>query len=219
MLVASAAPSKAWLEPPAVVDAQVHGCATTDLRHPSSGTKREREFAAGRRCAARALRQAGAANVVVGVGPQRRPIWPPGFVGSITHTAAFAWAVAASTDFLRSVGIDSEPIFDQASMRDAARLALDEHEWQLAEGGKETLLATIVFSGKESLFKCLNPCVGEFFEFADVRVERLAGFAADRGTFEMRLLRSLGEFPRGRRFAGRYMLSNDHVHTAVELPT
>jgi len=219
-MLGSSFASETWVDPPPVVSRDVHASATADLRCPPGATKRQREFAAGRRCAARALRQAGAPDLVVPVGVDRKPIWPHGFVGSITHTTTFAWAVAARAVALRSVGIDSEPIFDESSLRDAARMVLDPHEWQLAESGDQAKLATIVFSAKESLFKCLNPCVGEFFEFADVRVDGVIQRAQAEGTFDVQLLRSLAEFPRGRRFAGRYVVScHGVVHTAVELPT
>jgi enterobactin synthetase component D len=217
-MLGSSVPSESWIEPPLFIGQNVHGCATTDLGPPYGGTRREREFAAGRRCAARALNRAGATELAVGTGPHRKPIWPPGFAGSITHTPTLAWAVATRITHLRSIGIDSEPIFDEVALRDAAPIALDEAEWRLARHGDEAEGATLVFSAKESLFKCLSPCVGEFFEFGDVQLDDIARGTGGRGAFELRLLRPLGEFACGRRFSGRYIVSRNHVHTAVELP-
>jgi len=207
-----------WIEPPLPFHAPSWGRATTDLRAPLGGSKRAREFAAGRRCATQALTDAGARDVLVGVGPERRPCWPVGFIGSITHTTTFAWAVVARAGSLRSLGIDSEAVFDDAALREAAPIALDEHEWRLVRRGHEAEGATLVFSAKESLFKCVNPCIGVFFEFADARVERISAERDDAGSFELRLLRDLApEFPLGRRFVGRYAIGRGHLHTAVEL--
>jgi enterobactin synthetase component D len=202
----------------------VHARATADLQSrdapaglPSGRARREREFAAGRRCAARALLDAGARDLAVGISPDRSPRWPAGFVGSITHSESFAWAAVARDTDLRSIGIDSEPIFDAGALREAAPIALDASEWRLAGDADPATHATLVFSAKESLYKCLNPCTGVFFEFADVRFESMGGGAND-GTFVLCLRNDLAVgFPRGTRFLGRYVTENGLLHTAVEL--
>jgi enterobactin synthetase component D len=207
-----------WIEEPLFLGGHVRGCATNDLRDPVGGTTRAREFAAGRRCAARALREAGAPRTEVGVGLERRPIWPSGFVGSITHTATLAWAAVAAAAHVRSLGIDSEPIFDDAALRDAVPLVLDDEERRLVRGDDGPERATLIFSAKESLFKCLNPCVGVFFEFGDAKLEWIAYDDRNRGTFALRLLRDLTlEFPRGRQLLGLHAIARGHVHTAVQV--
>ncbi len=203
----------------------MHARATADLQSPdnradaSNGrARREREFAAGRRCAARALLDAGAQDLTVGVSPDRSPRWPRGFVGSITHSGSFAWAAVARDTALRSLGIDSEPIFDEAALREAAPVALDAGEWRLAGRSDPATHATLVFSAKEALYKCLNPCTGVFFEFADVQFESIAVDGANEGTFVLCLRGDLAAgFPRGSRFTGRYVVQHGHLHTAVEL--
>jgi enterobactin synthetase component D len=213
-----------WVEPPTVLRGPVHARATADLQLSSDPAalsdgraRREREFAAGRRCAARALLDAGAREFTVGVSPDRSPRWPAGFVGSITHSESFAWAAVARDTDLRSLGIDSEPIFDEGALREAAPIALDASEWRLAGHVDPATHATLVFSAKESLYKCLNPCTGVFFEFADVRFESVDG-GANEGTFVLSLRNDLAAgFPRGSRFVGRYSRERGHLHTAVEL--
>jgi enterobactin synthetase component D len=213
-----------WVEPPTLLRGPVHSRATTDVQSPGAAgalsdgrARREREFAAGRRCAAKALLDAGSDDLTVGVLPDRSPRWPAGFVGSITHSASFAWAAVARDTDLRSLGIDSEPIFDEGALREAAPVALDAGEWQLAGHGDPATYATLVFSAKESLYKCLNPCTGVFFEFADVRFESMVGEALG-GTFVLSLRSDLcEEFPRGKRFVGRYAAQRGHLHTAIEL--
>ncbi|HXN31230.1 MAG TPA: 4'-phosphopantetheinyl transferase superfamily protein [Polyangiaceae bacterium] len=180
--------------------------------------KRMREFAAGRHCAEQALLDAGAREVTVGVGRDRAPLWPPGFVGSITHSNSFAWAAVARSSDLRSLGVDSEPLFDDQALSEALCLALDAGERSRVEGERSRELATLGFSAKESLFKCLYPCSGIFFYFADAELEWIAADGDAGGTFGLRLRRGLGaEFPSGMRLSGRYAVELGHVHTAVEL--
>src|SRR5580692_9704966 len=51
----------------------------------SAAPPRMATFRAGRACARGALKELGSRNVAIPIGPSGAPIWPPGFVGSITH--------------------------------------------------------------------------------------------------------------------------------------
>jgi enterobactin synthetase component D len=211
-----------WVTPPRIFGAAVHARATADFSLPDApppndlarlSVKRLRELSAGRRCAAQALRDAGSSDVVVGIGPSREPEWPRGFVGSITHSSSFACAVVGRADQVRGLGLDSEPIFDEGAMRDALPLALNARERKLIEGARERELATTIFSAKESLFKCLYPRVGVFFDFEDAEVEWIT-----EGAFGVRLQRDLSaDFGRGLLLEGRHEMGDGHIHTALEL--
>ena len=48
--------------------------------------KRRREFSAGRTCARQALRELGCADAPIVQDQNGAPLWPPGIVGSITHS-------------------------------------------------------------------------------------------------------------------------------------
>jgi len=210
-----------WLVLPPIFGPGVHARATANLFLPSDpppraglSPKRAREFAAGRRCAARALMDAGSREVAVGVGAEKEPSWPAGFVGSITHSHARAGAAVGSASLLLGIGLDFEPLFDSDAMRDAAGVVMSEAERVLPADWPAQELATLVFSAKESLYKCLNPLVRTFFEFADVEVVELSS----RGFFRVRLLRDLGAlFGRGSLVEGRFAIAEGHVHTAIEL--
>jgi enterobactin synthetase component D len=213
-----------WVSPPSVLAGHVHARATTHQRpfgsrtDSRSATTRAREFAAGRLCAARALADAGSREVTVGISRDRAPLWPDGFVGSIAHSATFAWAAVARSADLRSIGIDSEPVFDERALREAGPRVLDASEWRLLRGPREPEHATLGFSAKESLYKCLSPCVGVFFEFSDVELEWIRCDGEAQGAFALCLRCDLAAgFPRGLRFEGRYAIERGHVHTAVEL--
>jgi enterobactin synthetase component D len=177
---------------------------------------RVREHLAGRLCAEAALRDAGSLDTTVGVAAEGMPLWPDGFVGSITHTGRYACAAVGPSARLRGLGIDSEPLLSADVLREIAPLLLVEAEEALLAGDDRLLAATLVFSAKESLYKCLRPLAGVFFELADACVD-----AIDRlhGRWHIRLRRDLPGFARGLRLVGRYEVSRGMVHTAVELPS
>jgi 4'-phosphopantetheinyl transferase EntD len=70
---------------------------------------RVREFATTRACARRALKQLGAPAVPVPRRVNREPIWPQGYVGSITHCEGYRGAAVARRQDTFSIGIDAEP--------------------------------------------------------------------------------------------------------------
>jgi enterobactin synthetase component D len=161
-----------------------------------SVSKRREEFIAGRFCALVALQAAGAPTVQeVKIGPSRAPIWPTGFVGSITHAAGLAAAVAAKEKDAASLGIDIEailaapailPLIDSIARRDELNLVVDAV-------GDPGLAFTLIFATKEALFKCLSPLVGRYFDFLDVEV-----ISVGSGTLTFRFLATLNAtFPAG----------------------
>jgi enterobactin synthetase component D len=227
LAVASRTEGTAWAPPPPVCSSKVwaRATATLDVAPETSGIpwrgrmgwspQRVREFAAGRRCAAQALADAGSLSVDVGVGLHREPLWPPGFVGSITHSREFAFAAVGRGRDLASLGIDSEPVLDEASFAEVASLAFHAQERDRVAGRRD--LATAVFSAKESLFKCVYPLARVFFDYLDAEVASLE-FAEGRGVCRLVLGRDLGEgFARGRTFDVAVALVDDHLHACAEL--
>jgi 4'-phosphopantetheinyl transferase EntD len=127
--------------------------------------KRLREFSVGRHCARTALARLGHAPAALPVGPGRAPVWPAGIIGSISHTAEIAIAAVARQAQLRSLGIDVEsadplePSLLELVCRDEERAALAVSDLEPGLGAK------LVFSAKESVYKCLWPLTGVFLEF------------------------------------------------------
>ena len=136
--------------------------------------KRRVEFLAGRRCALEALRACGALVSDLPIGPDRAPVWPEGFLGSITHAGTIAAAVALPAGGTRGVGIDIECV--------ASGPALDALETTVAgaseRGAMDALVHamgraeafTVVFSAKESFYKATARAVGRVFDFSAVHV-------------------------------------------------
>ncbi|MBY3425497.1 4'-phosphopantetheinyl transferase superfamily protein [Rhizobium laguerreae] len=171
--------------------------------------KRAIEFACGRCCAALALRSAGAAAAIVSVGQDRKPVWPMGFVGSITHTDHYCWAAAWSTESGLGLGIDSEPILDPPTAADILSLVRTETDVASPAWLSFEEYLTILFSAKESIFKAVSSSFENILDFQDVSI-----CALTRSNFHWRipahgLDRSIAKG------SGRYLLWAGMCHSAV----
>lgn len=182
--------------------------------------KRQAEFMAGRVCLRQALSALGhPAPPIVSMGPDRAPLWPQGYRGAISHTHGLAWAAAARTSTHHGLGIDVER---RASERQAqaleAQVLLEEERPLVGACGLDRRAhLTLVFSAKESLYKCLYPAVLRFFGFAAARLEDLDPGA---GTFTWVLAEDLAQdLPAGARGGGRFLVDDTHVWTAIEWTT
>lgn len=189
--------------------------------------KRKAEFIAGRYCAWAALSQLDCnfnvtkGDKTIGIGANREPLWPHGFVGSITHTHGYASAVVARRNTVRAVGLDSERWIEPERAEQVSRQILTTREshidhMQLFESPAHYL--TLVFSAKESLFKCLFPLVNRFFDFHAAVIIPLRSGATAGGEFRFELLEDMdAEFRTGYSGQGYYSMEDDCVHTAVIL--
>ncbi|MGO4699990.1 4'-phosphopantetheinyl transferase family protein [Dyella sp. 2RAB6] len=139
--------------------------------------KRRAEYLAGRRAAMAALADAGADLVDLAIGPSRAPVWPAGFIGSITHAAGIAAAVALRDGALRGVGIDLERIATAGALDAIARSVVDAAERsvldELARRFGEPMALTVAFSAKESFYKATAATVGRVFDFSALKLVNL----------------------------------------------
>ena len=165
---------------------------------------RKDEFATGRKAARAAL---GAARPIP-MGADRAPVWPRGWVGSITH--AGDWALAVASRSHRMVGVDLEHDEDlPAEVWDTILLPA-ERDWLRgrADAGR---LARVIFSAKECAYKAQYPLSRELFGF-DV-------FAVTLGdaVFSARFQRAVGPFRPGDRIDGRFARADGFILTAIAL--
>lgn len=189
-------------------------------RLESAIAKRKTEFLAGRYCAQMALKKMGVdCPATIAIGENRAPCWPRGTVGSITHSKGFASAIVASSDIARSIGIDSEALIAEKTANNVSSHILTDMERyeanaELIQSDRHYL--TLIFSAKESIFKCLHPLVQQYFDFRHAVVEL---DPEHPGRFRFQLLKDLGgEFCSGYSASGFYALNDDFIHTAVVLP-
>jgi 4'-phosphopantetheinyl transferase EntD len=157
-----------------IADANAPLTATELTSAARMSPRRLQEFAAGRQHARSALEQLGLRSPELAVGPDRAPQWPEGFVGSISHAGHLVLAVAAQSTALRAIGVDLEP----AVPLDAdllLRVCRPEELARLATSASPSRGAKLIFSAKESVYKCIAPQTGAFLEFEEVEILFEAG--------------------------------------------
>ena len=174
----------------------------------TAGRARREEFASGRSAARQALAKLGGPRVAIGVGPMREPLWPQGYVGSLTHCRGFCAAVVAHADAAAGLGLDAElcePLPPDVeplvcSWRDYPTGRLGDPPW-----------STVIFTAKESFIKADFPLTGDIADYAKIAL----AFAPRRG--------GGGRFTAARRdrtapryvFRGAWRLIGAHLVTAV----
>src|SRR3989442_13728549 len=176
-------------------------------------------FEMGRACAAELFAELGSGKTSVAVAADRSPVWPQGYVGSITHTDdLLGVAVARRKDF-RSIGIDAEAIIPPETTAEIDELCMSGRERSLRDSVEinHQTFSSLCFSAKESFSKCLYPLHGVWFDFQDAEI---ASFDADLGLLQMRLLRDLPSgFRQGQVFGGAFRWTDRRVYTAFALPS
>ena len=181
--------------------------------------KRIQEFAAGRVCARRALEAFGVRDFVLHAAADRQPLWPAGFVGSITHTAGFCAAATARRDAVLAVGLDSEVVGAPTAELWPTIARAEELAWvRSLDDGAGAAAMTLLFSAKEAFYKSQYPLVGEWLDFHDLSIE-VPGWGGTQGDFHVTAMRAL-RFARHARLpaTGRYVFHEQFVSAAVTIP-
>lgn len=180
-------------------------------------TKRRLEFSAGRTLARGALAQLGLRPRAIPKGADRAPVWPPGIVGSITHTDTYcAAAVARAMDGIQGIGIDLEPL-EPIEEELWTELAANELGWVGDYDASERgVIVRAIFCAKECAFKAQFPLSGALLEFGDFSV------SIDRAgeTFAARFMRDAGPFKTRDTLVGRLRFGSGHIAAglAIEHP-
>lgn len=176
---------------------------------------RQSEFAAGRACARRALEALGLSATAIPAGPDRMPLWPEGIVGSISHDADSAFAVAGCTQDWIGIGLDVELCGDVPS-EIASLICSDEERAASAHWGAGLDFIALTFSAKESVFKCFYPLTRKFLDFLDV-VIRWQPHSDDRtsGRFDALFSPAVEQERRPIVIEGRWQIANGRIHTSA----
>lgn len=142
--------------------------------------KRKREFRAGRNAAKQGLQRLGLnGDISILSGDNRRPIWPAGFLGSITHTDGFCAAAVASSALYSGIGIDVEPRTPLKNELLEYICTPTEQVWLASQGTGQHCLGKVFFCVKETLYKVFNPIHQVFLGFQEAEVT----LQPDRGSF------------------------------------
>ena len=179
--------------------------------------KRQREFAAVRRCARAALTRLELPPAAILPGKRGEPVWPPGVVGSMTHCTGYAAAALAMSDDIAGLGVDAEPhgplpdgVLDLTSLPgERARIA------RLTDQDPGTHWDRLMFSMKEAVYKTWFPLTRRWLDFTEAETD----VDPERRTFCARLLipGPIVDGVRCNQFAGRWTIADGIVVTAIAL--
>ena len=176
---------------------------------------RRKEFAHGRLCAREALERLGEQVDAVPVGEHREPVWPEHIVGSISHCGDLAGAIVAHRFYFGGLGIDFEPRVPLHAETLSMICTPGETEWLDATAEDQRLMnAKLLFSAKESVYKCIWPSIRRFVDFSEITVE------IEPGAGKFRAKPNHNGLPPGifAELNGRFYLYKGWIMTIASLP-
>ena len=167
--------------------------------------KRRDEFTLGRICAHRALSRFGLeSEPILRNSETREPCWPNSVWGSISHSAGFAAVAVGLKKEINGIGLDLESFSSSLDIKISRHVCVaSELEWLGSLKIKQARRALrIIFSAKESIFKCLYPRTKTYFSFKDAEVS----VNDDENKFSFKILKSFPckiqqNFPQHGRYA------------------
>jgi 4'-phosphopantetheinyl transferase EntD len=125
------------------------------------------EFRAGRAFAREALALTGAAASEILRGAEGEPLWPAGYVGSITHSDRLAFAVVAPASRYRGLGIDVERI---GALEPALARYVCAQDESLAASAPGVDAATRLLVAKEAAIKGHAAAGGGVLDFLQIHI-------------------------------------------------
>ncbi len=182
-----------------------------ERRHIEAGSwavERQREFAAARACARRALRRLGLAPCPLVPHADRAPRWPDGIAGSITHTRELCLVAIARRGRGASLGVDVERVTATGADIEALVCTPAERRWLNAQpAAQRERNVRLLFSAKEAFYKCQYPLTRTFLDFQEVEL----GIDVGGGSFTVMK-------PDPAAVRGRWIWLEDLVIAAAMLP-
>ena len=177
--------------------------------------KRCAEFTMGRIYAHSALSRFGLESEPILRNPEtREPRWPDSVWGSITHSAGFAAVAVGLKKEIKGVGIDLESFSRSVDFKIRRHVCVDsELEWLESLPTKEAERSLrIIFSAKESIFKCLYPGTKTYLTFKDAVVK----INENTNNFSFTIFKSLpGIIQQGFTHHGQYSEMDKMLLTSV----
>lgn len=183
------------------------------------------EFAAARACAREAMTRLGLPTGPVIRGGRGMPVWPPGVVGTLTHTDGLRAAALAPADRVRSLGLDVEPHGPLTDgVLDAVSLPAEAAWVRAARGEVGTIhWDRLLFTAKEATYKAWFPLTRRWLGFADAQIT-LTPTVVDgegaSGTLRSRILvdpHAVDGGPDLVEFHGRWAVRGGYVASAIVL--
>ncbi len=178
--------------------------------------KRRREFLAGRYCALKSFESLGHSEKMNLAQTQKGiPLWPDQIVGSISHTSSLACSLVGKKSTYLSVGVDIERRDRFKQLKKIEKKILLPEEFELLNLKRENLYLTLIFSMKETVYKCFYPFVQKYFGFHEAQIYDL-NFEKGEFAFVLNneLLKSKNISNRGKGF---FFIEENYVLTAILL--
>lgn len=173
---------------------------------------RKSEFGDARWCAHQALAELGEKDAEpILRGERGMPIFPAGYVGSITHTHGFRAAVVAPQSKLRSIGIDAEPAepLPAGVLETIARPGEMAQLEKLRAAGVECP-DRLLFCAKEATYKAWFPMTQRWLGFEQAEID-----LREDGTLVSYILTRPAPVPL---IAGRWLVRDGYVLTSTVVP-
>ena len=197
--------------------------STDFLLHPEEeifsasfgSSKRRAEFSLGRYCARRALSKFELESVpILRNAETREPCWPKSVRGSITHSEGFAAAAVGLTKDVSGIGIDLESLSRVVDFNIRRHVCVDKEREFLESLPIEQAnrYLRIIFSAKESIFKCFFPISQTYLYFQDAEI------IIDENNSEFSFLLSkacTGITSAGFQHSGRFSIKDDLLLTSI----
>ncbi len=171
--------------------------------------KRLAEFAAGRDQARRLIATITGTAEPLLVGDYRQPLWPKGVIGSISHSDDYCAVAVASTDLITDLGIDVET--REALNPEVEDIVLTEAEMAATES-LEAWVRKLIFSIKESNYKCCYHMVKAFIDFKQCEVVLDMSQQSHRSTIVCN--NNLGK-ELNIHVEGKWMVESGHIFTSA----
>lgn len=175
---------------------------------------RRQEFGWARACARAALARFGVPPAAIPRGGGGEPVWPAGFVGSISHCPELCVAAVARSSHFVAVGADVEPTGGPL-MPGVSRAftAPAERHWLAVTDLPDA--ERLLFSVKESAYKAWYSMTRRPLRLRDVAVR----VDSTGGAFHLDLPYHTGPAARRMRAArGRFAVAGGHIWTALAVP-
>jgi 4'-phosphopantetheinyl transferase EntD len=178
--------------------------------------ERRRHFAAGRACAREALKRFGIENFPLRVGTAHEPLWPSGIVGSLSHCSGYCGVAVSRRRATLALGLDVDSAAPLMPRLRRIVCSQTEQEWiDRHPRPRYSDWAKIIFSAKESVYKCYFSLTGRRLNFHQVEIRLVPTrqqFVADLTSD------SSGRQIRAYILHGSFSHSATHIFTGVEIP-
>lgn len=186
---------------------------------PEPGLLRSAESRSARDCARAALAVLGRRHAEIPTGEGGRPVWPTGFVGSLSHCPGIRIAAVGRVDVASTIGIDVEPHRPVRPAVTGTIVCGGEAAMlmRLASNHPAVAWSAVLWSAKESVFKAWYPLTGRWADYTACEVV----LHPDRGSFIGRVVeagRSAVHPATQRAFAGRWLVVGSHLCSIVVVP-